>query len=153
MEQFHGTTILCVRRGAEVALGGDGQVTLGNIVMKGTARKVRKVYGGKVLVGFAGGTADAFTLLDRFEGKLDKHQGDLRDRVRQTVTFSAPTGKPRKISCIRQILGYSIIQDDIEKLQAQLVARFRALGDACRCSDICRHDAGVVTVVARVLPP
>ncbi|MYM40620.1 ATP-dependent protease subunit HslV [Duganella qianjiadongensis] len=77
MEQFHGTTILCVRRGAEVALGGDGQVTLGNIVMKGTARKVRKVYGGKVLVGFAGGTADAFTLLDRFEGKLDKHQGNL----------------------------------------------------------------------------
>jgi len=77
MEQFHGTTILCVRRGAEVALGGDGQVTLGNIVMKGTARKVRKVYGGKVLVGFAGGTADAFTLLDRFEGKLDEHQGNL----------------------------------------------------------------------------
>ena len=77
MEQFHGTTILCVRRGKQVALGGDGQVTLGNIVMKGTARKVRKVYQGKVLVGFAGGTADAFTLLDRFEGKLEKHQGNL----------------------------------------------------------------------------
>ncbi|MEV4779013.1 ATP-dependent protease subunit HslV [Oxalobacteraceae bacterium OTU3REALA1] len=77
MEQFHGTTILCVRRGKDVALGGDGQVTLGNIVMKGTARKVRKVYQGKVLVGFAGGTADAFTLLDRFEGKLEKHQGNL----------------------------------------------------------------------------
>jgi ATP-dependent HslUV protease subunit HslV len=77
MEQFHGTTILCVRRGKEVALGGDGQVTLGNIVMKGTARKVRKLYQGKVLVGFAGGTADAFTLLDRFEGKLEKHQGNL----------------------------------------------------------------------------
>jgi ATP-dependent HslUV protease subunit HslV len=77
MEQFHGTTILCVRRGKDVALGGDGQVTLGNIVMKGTARKVRKVHQGKVLVGFAGGTADAFTLLDRFEGKLEKHQGNL----------------------------------------------------------------------------
>ncbi|MYM28991.1 ATP-dependent protease subunit HslV [Duganella sp. CY15W] len=77
MEQFHGTTILCVRRSKQVALGGDGQVTLGNIVMKGTARKVRKVYQGKVLVGFAGGTADAFTLLDRFEGKLEKHQGNL----------------------------------------------------------------------------
>jgi ATP-dependent HslUV protease subunit HslV len=77
MEQFHGTTILCVRRGKEVALGGDGQVTLGNIVMKGTARKVRKIHQGKVLVGFAGGTADAFTLLDRFEGKLEKHQGNL----------------------------------------------------------------------------
>src|SRR3977135_494732 len=77
MEQFHGTTILCVRRGHSVALGGDGQVTLGNIVMKGTARKVRKLYQGKVLAGFAGGTADAFTLLERFEGKLEKHQGNL----------------------------------------------------------------------------
>ena len=77
MEQLHGTTILSVRRGASVALGGDGQVTLGNVVMKGTARKVRKVYQGKVLVGFAGGTADAFTLFERFEAKLDKHQGNL----------------------------------------------------------------------------
>jgi len=77
MEQFHGTTILSVRRGNQVALGGDGQVTLGNIVMKGTARKVRKLYHGKVLVGFAGGTADAFTLLDLFEAKLEKHQGNL----------------------------------------------------------------------------
>jgi ATP-dependent HslUV protease, peptidase subunit HslV len=77
MEQFHGTTILCVRRGNDVAIGGDGQVTLGNIVMKGTARKVRKLYQNKVLCGFAGGTADAFTLLDRFEAKLEKHQGNL----------------------------------------------------------------------------
>jgi ATP-dependent HslUV protease subunit HslV len=77
MEQFHGTTILCVRRGNQVAIGGDGQVTLGNIVMKGTARKVRKLYQGKVLCGFAGGTADAFTLLERFEAKLEKHQGNL----------------------------------------------------------------------------
>lgn len=77
MEQFHGTTILSVRRGQQVALGGDGQVTLGNVVMKGTARKVRKLYQGKVLAGFAGGTADAFTLLERFEGKLEKHQGNL----------------------------------------------------------------------------
>lgn len=77
MEQFHGTTILSVRRGNFVALGGDGQVTLGNIVMKGTARKVRKLYQGKVLAGFAGGTADAFTLLEHFEAKLEKHQGNL----------------------------------------------------------------------------
>jgi ATP-dependent HslUV protease subunit HslV len=77
MEQFHGTTILSVRRGNSVALGGDGQVTLGNIVMKGTARKVRKLYHGKVLAGFAGGTADAFTLIERFEAKLEKHQGHL----------------------------------------------------------------------------
>ncbi len=77
MEQFHGTTIVSVRRGDKVALGGDGQVTLGNIVIKGTARKVRKLYNGKVLAGFAGGTADAFTLLERFEAKLEKHQGNL----------------------------------------------------------------------------
>ena len=77
MEQFHGTTILSVRRGRTVALGGDGQVTLGNIVIKGTARKVRTLYQGNILAGFAGGTADAFTLFERFEAKLDKHQGNL----------------------------------------------------------------------------
>jgi ATP-dependent HslUV protease subunit HslV len=77
MEQYHGTTIVSVRRGKQVALGGDGQVTLGNIVMKGSARKVRRIYNGRVLVGFAGGTADAFALLDRFEAKLEKHQGNL----------------------------------------------------------------------------
>jgi len=81
MEQFHGTTIISVRRqtpqGAQVAIGGDGQVTLGNIVVKGSARKVRKLYHGKVLAGFAGATADAFTLFERFEAKLEKHQGHL----------------------------------------------------------------------------
>ncbi|HWV06262.1 ATP-dependent protease subunit HslV [Ralstonia sp.] len=77
MEQYHGTTIVSVRRGNQVALGGDGQVTLGNIVMKGSARKVRAIHDGKVLVGFAGATADAFSLLDRFEAKLQKHQGNL----------------------------------------------------------------------------
>ncbi|WP_374602561.1 ATP-dependent protease subunit HslV [Niveibacterium sp.] len=77
MEQYHGTTILSVRRANQVALGGDGQVTLGNIVIKGTARKVRRLFHGKVLAGFAGGTADAFTLFERFEAKLEKHQGHL----------------------------------------------------------------------------
>jgi ATP-dependent HslUV protease subunit HslV len=77
MEQFHGTTILSVRRGASVALGGDGQVTLGQVVVKGGAKKVRRIYHDKILAGFAGGTADAFTLFERFEGKLDKHQGNL----------------------------------------------------------------------------
>jgi len=77
MEQYHGTTILSVRRGASVALGGDGQVTLGNIVVKASARKVRRLYQEKILAGFAGGTADAFTLFERFEAKLDKHQGNL----------------------------------------------------------------------------
>ena len=77
MEQFHGTTILSVRRGATVALGGDGQVTLGQVVVKGGAKKVRRIHHDRILAGFAGGTADAFTLFERFEGKLDKHQGNL----------------------------------------------------------------------------
>ncbi|MBP6708950.1 MAG: ATP-dependent protease subunit HslV [Candidatus Accumulibacter sp.] len=77
MDQYHGTTILSVRRGQSVAMGGDGQVTLGNIVIKATARKVRRIHQGRILAGFAGGTADAFTLFERFEAKLDKHQGNL----------------------------------------------------------------------------
>ena len=89
MDAFHGTTIISVRRktedGWQVAIGGDGQVTLGNIVVKGTARKVRKLYRGQVLAGFAGATADAFTLFERFEAKLEKHQGHL---VRAAVELS-----------------------------------------------------------------
>jgi ATP-dependent HslUV protease subunit HslV len=77
MEQLHGTTILSVRRDRKVALGGDGQVTLGNVVVKGGAKKVRRLYQERILAGFAGGTADAFTLFERFEAKLDKHQGNL----------------------------------------------------------------------------
>ncbi|PIT08259.1 HslU--HslV peptidase proteolytic subunit [Snodgrassella alvi] len=77
MQQFDGTTIISVRRGENVAIGGDGQVTLGNTIIKGTARKVRKLYNNQVLAGFAGGTADAFTLIELFESKLQKHQGKL----------------------------------------------------------------------------
>ena len=76
-EVFHGTTILSVRRDAAVALGGDGQVTLGQVVIKSSARKVRRLYHDKVIAGFAGATADAFTLFERFEAKLEKHQGNL----------------------------------------------------------------------------
>ena len=74
---FHGTTIVSVRRGNTVAIGGDGQVTLGNMVIKAKARKVRRLYHDRILAGFAGATADAFTLFERFEGKLEKHQGHL----------------------------------------------------------------------------
>ena len=77
MESWHGTTILSVRRGTRVALGGDGQVTLGSIVIKGGARKVRRLHQDRILAGFAGGTADAFTLFERFEARLEKHQGNL----------------------------------------------------------------------------
>ena len=85
MAEFHGTTILSARRGNKVALGGDGQVTLGNIVVKASARKVRRLYQDKILAGFAGGTADAFTLFERFEAKLEKHQGHL---VRSAVELA-----------------------------------------------------------------
>lgn len=77
MEQYRGTTILSVRRDNQVVIGGDGQVTLGNSVMKGNARKVRRLYNDQVLAGFAGGTADAFTLFERFEGKLEEYNGNL----------------------------------------------------------------------------
>jgi ATP-dependent HslUV protease subunit HslV len=78
MDSFHGTTIVSARRGSQVAIGGDGQVTLGHIVVKATARKVRKLFKDQVLAGFAGATADAFTLFERFEAKLEKHQGHLQ---------------------------------------------------------------------------
>ncbi|MDS4070446.1 MAG: ATP-dependent protease subunit HslV, partial [Candidatus Competibacter sp.] len=77
MESLHGTTVLAVRRNSRVVIGGDGQVTLGGTVLKGNARKVRRLYQNKVIAGFAGGTADAFTLFERFEGKLEKHGGNL----------------------------------------------------------------------------
>ncbi|RLD08261.1 MAG: HslU--HslV peptidase proteolytic subunit [Chloroflexota bacterium] len=77
MEQFRGTTILSIRRNGQVVIGGDGQVSLGNTIMKGNARKVRRLYHDQVIAGFAGGTADAFTLFERFEAKLEKHHGNL----------------------------------------------------------------------------
>ncbi len=85
MDTFHGTTILSARRGNRVALGGDGQVTLGSVVVKGGAKKVRRLYQDRILAGFAGGTADAFTLFERFEAKLEKHQGNL---VRSAVELA-----------------------------------------------------------------
>ena len=85
MPTFHGTTIISIRRGNSVVIGGDGQVTLGDTVMKGNARKVRRLYHDKVLVGFAGATADAFTLFERFEGQLEKHNGKL---VRSAVELA-----------------------------------------------------------------
>ncbi|MDD5298047.1 MAG: ATP-dependent protease subunit HslV [Rhodocyclaceae bacterium] len=102
MEQFRGTTILSVRRGQSVALGGDGQVTLGNIVIKSTARKVRRLYQGKILAGFAGGTADAFTLFERFEAKLDKHQGNL---VRSAVELAKDWRTDRALRRLEAMLA------------------------------------------------
>lgn len=102
MEQYHGTTILSVRRGNVVTMGGDGQVTLGNIVIKGTAKKVRRLYQGKILAGFAGGTADAFTLFERFEAKLEKHQGNL---VRSAVELAKDWRTDRSLSRLEAMLA------------------------------------------------
>ncbi len=102
MEQFRGTTILSVRRNGKVVIGGDGQVTMGNTVMKGNARKVRRVHNNKVLAGFAGGTADAFTLFERFESKLDKHQGNL---VRAAVEMAKDWRTDRVLRRLEALLA------------------------------------------------
>lgn len=102
MEQFRGTTILSVRRGNQVVIGGDGQVTLGNTVMKGNARKVRRLYKDKVIAGFAGGTADAFTLFERFESKLEMHQGHL---VRAAVELAKDWRTDRILRRLEAVLA------------------------------------------------
>ncbi|MDD5365115.1 MAG: ATP-dependent protease subunit HslV [Gallionellaceae bacterium] len=110
MEQWHGTTILSVRRGNLVALGGDGQVTLGNVVIKATARKVRKMYQDRILAGFAGGTADAFTLFERFEAKLEKHQGNL---VRSAVELAKDWRTDRILRRLEAMLSVADSQSSL----------------------------------------
>lgn len=102
LEQFRGTTILSVRRGNQVVIGGDGQVTLGNTVMKGNARKVRRLYKDKVIAGFAGGTADAFTLFERFEAKLEMHQGHL---IRSAVELAKDWRTDRILRRLEAVLA------------------------------------------------
>lgn len=102
MEQYRGTTILSVRRNGKVVIGGDGQVSLGNTVMKGNARKVRRLYQDKVIAGFAGGTADAFTLFERFEGKLEKYQGQL---VRAAVELAKDWRTERSLRRLEALLA------------------------------------------------
>jgi len=102
VEQFRGTTILSVRRGNTVVIGGDGQVSMGNTVMKGNARKVRRLYKDQVLAGFAGGTADAFTLFELFEAQLDKHQGNL---VRAAVELAKAWRTERALRQLEALLA------------------------------------------------
>ncbi|MEY1662962.1 ATP-dependent protease subunit HslV [Isoalcanivorax beigongshangi] len=102
MEQYRGTTIVSVRRGNSVVIGGDGQVSLGNTIMKGNARKVRRLHNGKVIAGFAGGTADAFTLFERFEAKLDQHQGHL---VRAAVALAKDWRTDRALRRLEALLA------------------------------------------------
>lgn len=105
MQQFRGTTILSVRRGDVVVIGGDGQVSLGNTIMKGNAKKVRRLYNGQVLAGFAGGTADAFTLFERFEGKLETFDGQL---VRSAVEMAKEW---RTDKALRQLEALLLVAD------------------------------------------
>ncbi len=102
MKQFRGTTILSVRHGNQVVIGGDGQVSLGDTMMKGNAKKVRRLHNGRVLAGFAGGTADAFTLFERFEGKLEKHQGQL---VRAAVEMAKDWRADRMLRRLEALLA------------------------------------------------
>ena len=102
MEQFHGTTIVSVRRGNQVVIGGDGQVTMRHTIMKSNARKVRRLFNNKVLAGFAGGTADAFTLFERFEGKLETHQGNL---VRAAVELAKDWRTERSLRRLEALLA------------------------------------------------
>jgi len=102
MENFHGTTILSVRRGNQVVIGGDGQVSLGNTVMKGNARKVRRLYNGQVIAGFAGATADAFTLFEKFEGKLEMYSGQL---VRAAVELAKEWRTDRALRNLEALLS------------------------------------------------
>lgn len=102
MEQYRGTTILSVRRGNKVVIGGDGQVSLGNTIMKGNACKVRRLYKGQVIAGFAGGTADAFTLFERFESKLEAHDGQL---VRAAVELAKDWRTDRALRKLEALLA------------------------------------------------
>jgi len=115
MEQFHGTTILSVRRKGpdgrwQVALGGDGQVTLGNVVVKGSARKVRKLHHENVLAGFAGATADAFTLFERFEAKLEKHQGNL---IRSAIELTKDWRTDRVLRRLEAMLAVADLESSL----------------------------------------
>lgn len=110
MEQYHGTTILCVRRENHVVIGGDGQVSMGNTVMKGNARKIRRLYHDKVIAGFAGGTADAFTLIERFEGKLEKYSGHM---VRSAVELAKDWRTDRMLRKLEALL---LVADENETL-------------------------------------
>ncbi len=110
MEVWHGTTILSVRRHGQVAMGGDGQVTLGNIVIKSTARKIRRMYHDQILAGFAGATADAFTLFERFEEKLDKHQGNL---MRSAVELAKDWRTDRMLRRLEAMLAVADAQHSL----------------------------------------
>ncbi len=162
METFHGTTIISVRRqtpeGVQVAIGGDGQVTLGNIVVKGTARKVRRLHHGKVLAGFAGATADAFTLFERFEAKLEKHQGNL---VRSAIELTRDWRTDRVLRRLEAMLAVAdrdaslIITGNGDVLEPEqgivAIGSGGAYAQAAACALLENTDLGAREIVSKSL--
>ena len=135
MENFHGTTIVSVRRGGLVAIGGDGQVTLGNVIVKASARKIRKLYHDQVLAGFAGATADAFTLFERFEAKLEKHQGHL---VRAAIELTKDWRTDRVLRRLEAMLA-------VADKEASLIISGNG--------DVLEPDFGIIAIGGRCICP
>ena len=123
MEQYRGTTILSVRRNNIVVIGGDGQVSMGNTIMKGNARKVRRLYKDQVIAGFAGGTADAFTLFERFEAKLEQHHGNL---TRAAVELAKDWRTDRILRKLEALLAVADREASLTPLADRIAAQFRA---------------------------
>ncbi len=158
MQQFDGTTILAVRRGGQIAVGGDGQVTLGNTVMKGNARKVRRLYHDQVLAGFAGGTADAFTLFERFEGQLERHGGRLtRAAVEMAKDWRADRALRRLEALLMVADAESLLMisgnGDVVEPERELMAIGSGSGYAQAAAQalVAETDLDAATVVQRAL--
>ncbi|MDR9406336.1 MAG: ATP-dependent protease subunit HslV [Spiribacter sp.] len=158
MQQFEGTTILAVRRHGQVALGGDGQVTLGDTVMKGNARKVRRLFHDQVLAGFAGGTADAFTLFERFEGQLERYRGQLtRAAVEMAKDWRADRALRRLEALLMVADGESLLMisgnGDVVEPERELMAIGSGSGYAQAAAQalVNNTDLGAAQVVEKAL--
>ncbi|AGM40124.1 ATP-dependent protease subunit HslV [Spiribacter salinus M19-40] len=158
MQQFEGTTILAVRRHGQVALGGDGQVTLGDTVMKGNARKVRRLYHEQVLAGFAGGTADAFTLFERFEGQLERHRGNLTRAAVEMAKDWRSDRALRRLEALLMVADQNALlmlsgNGDVVEPERELMAIGSGAGYAQAAAQalVADTDLGAEAVVSRAL--
>lgn len=157
MEQYHGTTILSVRRGKVVAMGGDGQVTLGNVVIKATARKVRRLYQGRILAGFAGGTADAFTLFERFESKLQQYGNLTRAAIELAKDWRSDRSLRRleALLCVADTSHSFIVSGngDVIEPEAELMAVGSGgpYAQAAACALLANTDLDARTIVEKAL--
>jgi len=158
VQQFEGTTILAVRRHGQVALGGDGQVTLGDTVMKGNARKVRRLYHEQVLAGFAGGTADAFTLFERFEGQLERHRGNLTRAAVEMAKDWRSDRALRRLEALLMVADQNALlmlsgNGDVVEPERELMAIGSGAGYAQAAAQalVADTDLGAEAVVSRAL--